>query len=98
MQGDITNAYLNKKMGPGQYEVLRKATLSYMKMKLAAILTIRNRRLKADVNLEWVLDVLHQKGHKFSQIDCLFCRNTLITTMIGSLPFGGDYSDRVVFA
>ncbi len=96
LQVQITDAYLDKMIGPNRYESMRKQALKYMKMKPAAILTIRNRRFKADVNLEWVLDVLHQKGYEFSRIDCLFCRNTLISAMIGSLPFGGSYSDKVV--
>jgi len=88
-------AYADKVIGPGLHELNRKIAMKSIFLKKSAVLTVRHRRLRADVNLEWVLNELKKKGHNFSVIDCLFCRNTIWTAVVGSLPIGGDYSDSV---
>lgn len=84
-------------MPSGVRAAMRSNAMKNFKVKPACILTIRNRRFKADINLEWMLGELQKKGHTFSVIDCLFCRNTAWTAFVGSLPVGGKYSDAVAF-
>lgn len=81
----------------GKQGDLFKSVMKSFRMRPASILTIRNRRLRADINLQWVLNELARKNYHFKTIDCLFCRNNLWTALVSELPVGGSYMETVKF-
>ncbi|MCX2795062.1 hypothetical protein Q2E61_07880 [Microbulbifer thermotolerans] len=89
---------MGDKVPAGMRESLRKSAMNSMKLRPASILTIRNRRLRADINLEWGLNALAENGYHFKKIDCLFCRSTLWTSFVDMLSVGASYGDDVIFS
>ncbi|MEY4589320.1 MAG: hypothetical protein RL497_1396 [Pseudomonadota bacterium] len=93
------NALMNKTYGGfseatlnGLPEFERNQAVRQNNFVKPSILTIRNLHFKSNVNLEWVLNNV---GHRFGVIECLFCRNTLITAALSSIsaarfPYSND--------
>jgi hypothetical protein len=57
-----------------QYRTMAEKTLSRRSRKMDVV-TIRNRRLRFDLNLSDVIQILHQHGYNYTNIHCSFCRS-----------------------
>lgn len=88
-------AKLGAEIPDGTKTMWIKQAMDTLSIEPSCILTIRNRMPHGGVNLKWVIDTLQANGYQFDIIDCLFCRNTVMSSLISMLPVGGDYSDAV---